>query len=265
MPRKVSPKMSSCSTPPWKCERGQSLSSSSHLQVDPTKQTPAAPTAPQQCKAPSSLYQLIPHLCKRCSETLGVQAEHPWGRVSNCRGFHSLRRSALVSLPKRACASLCTSRRCCSVSHWRKKPVLFFLNWEIAPGKSSNSKCARSSPYNSEIITRLHFCEQTTRSASVQGAWKKSMSQETWTWSFDVLHSEGLGELSSFPHSPDSSATMAYPALWAEGEAGESIRCFLGGGSPVTCKTMNSFVLPKAQNQLRGEKEIQLQIFSLLK
>lgn len=69
-------------------------------------------------------------------------------------------------------------------------------------------------------------------------------------WCSALRGSGRAQQLSIFPQ------LMAYSALW--GEAGESIRCLLGEGSPVTGKIMNSFVLPKAQNQLRGEKETQL-------
>lgn len=78
----------------------------------------------------------------------------------------------------------------------------FFSNRQIALGKSSNSKCAHPSPYIFKIITQLHFCRQKARAASMQRAWKKSMNQETWARSFNVLHSRGAGraqQLSMFP------------------------------------------------------------------
>lgn len=65
---------------------------------------------------------------------------------------------------------------------------------------------------------------------------------------------EGLGELSSFPCSPDSGATRACPALWAERGAVESVRCFLGRGSLVTCGIINRLVLPKPQSRLSGDQ-----------
>ena len=118
-----------------------------------------------------------------------------------------MRRSPVdVSSPKRVCPWTAPAElvlECCSVSHWKKKWLFFFSpNRQIALGKSSNSKHAHSSPYNFKIITRLHFCGQRTRGASMQRAWKMSMSQETWVRSFDVLHSRGAGrdqQLSMFP------------------------------------------------------------------
>lgn len=63
--------------------------------------------------------------------------------------------------------------------HTRKKSAFFFSNRKIVLGKSRNSKHAHSSPYNFKIITRLHFCGQKPRAASMQRAWKDSVSQET--------------------------------------------------------------------------------------
>lgn len=207
--------------------------------------------------------KLLPS-CTSSSLTSSKGAVRPWGFEQSTHGVEwetpgvsTLWGDHQQSVHPRGFVLVCAPAEDAAVFHTgEKKPVPFFLNWGIAFWKSSNWKHAHSSPYNSEIITRLHFCEWTTRCASLQGVWKRRMRWGTWIRSFDVLHYEGLGELSSFPDFPNSSAPMACPALW--GEAGENIRCSLGGGSPVTRKIMNNFVLPKAQNQLRGEKESQL-------
>lgn len=89
----------------------------------------------------------------------------------------------------------------------------------------------------------------------MQRAWKKSMSQETWARSFDVLHSGGAERAQQLSMSPMTPVILG-PAqtLCAEGEAGESMRCVLGGGSVLSCSIANSFVLPKPQSRLRGNQ-----------
>lgn len=95
----------------------------------------------------------------------------------------------------------------------------------------------------------------------MQRAWKKSMSQETWARSFDVLHSGGAGRAFHVPPAP---LPRGPAQLRAEREAGESTRCFLSGENPVTYGIMNSFVLLKPQSGLVGDKRnITLNLFPI--
>lgn len=137
MPRKTLLMMNSCSTPLWKCERGQYLEQFQPSEGVPHQTTSSCTTWSSAMQSSFHLDLLIPHLCKRCSEILGVQAEHTWGRMRKPRGFYTLRGSPIVSSPKRVCAPAEDA----AVFHTGgKKPVLLFLNWEVTFGKSSNLK-----------------------------------------------------------------------------------------------------------------------------